>query len=130
MSVVHFSSLVALASLSGFHLILTPIMFDAWSARVVWYIGIDLAVAAIIALNVVVARIRPIADPTSWRICHTINGANLVFVAIYAIVVPDPGTAAAAIVDVALFIGAFLTRARLARSETASLKAPNMPIRH
>lgn len=113
MSILHFSALVALACLSAFHLLLAPVMFDAWEPKVVWYVAVDFAVIAVISVNVIVARVPVSDDPTPWRLCHVVNAVNFGYALLYAIVVPDPGTVVAAFVDAALFAGAMVTQRRL-----------------
>jgi hypothetical protein len=113
MNVVHFSALIALACLSLFHAILAPVIFDELAPRVVWYLGVDFGVAGVLAVNVIVARLPPSGDVVPWRICHALNMINLAYALFYVAVVPDPGTAIAAIVDVAVLVGGVLTQRRL-----------------
>jgi hypothetical protein len=104
MNYVHLAALIALGCLSVFHAMLAIVMFDEITFRVVWYLGVDLGVAAVIAVNALALRQTGAGDPTSWAICHGVNTLNLAYAAFYYFVVPDPGTALAFGVDIALLI--------------------------
>ncbi|MBM3514473.1 MAG: hypothetical protein FJX59_12295 [Alphaproteobacteria bacterium] len=108
MNVLHFSALIALACISTFHAILVFVMFDEVTFRVVWYLGMDMGVAAGIAVNVLAARGGRATDPISWRICHGVNLLLLAFGIFYLVVVPGPGPA------LAVVAGAILTQRKYA----------------
>lgn len=110
MNVLHLSAMIALACFCTFHAILAFVMFDEITSRVVWYLGMDVSGAAVIAVNVLAIRGGPANDAISWRVCHGINLLALAYGTFFLIVVPDPATALGVVVELALIVGAVMTQ--------------------
>ena len=67
------------------HVALTPVFFDEFTMRVMWYVAQGLMGIVVGFLNIAAAR-TDWRDPVTARLCHLANGLCLLFVGLYSVV--------------------------------------------
>jgi hypothetical protein len=97
------------------HIVLTPVWFDEFVMRVMWYIAQGLMAILVGFVNIMAARNRW-HDPVTVRLCHTANLLGLGFVVIYSFVDPAPPSYAAIAILVGVVIGALSSTRHAARN--------------
>lgn len=109
MNIVHAISLVTAVCMGVFHLILSVVMFQELTSRVVWYIGVDVGTVAILALNFIATRTSNSGDRLPWKITHAVNVLCLFYTLFNFYVVRDPGKAFAILVYIGILTGGILS---------------------
>ena len=78
--------LTALVILLGVvHVAMTPVFFDEFAERVMWFVAQGLMGIVVGFLNIAAAR-AAWRDPVTTRLCHLANGLSLVFIGLYTVV--------------------------------------------
>jgi len=109
MNIVHGISLVAAVCMGVFHLILSVVMFQQLTPRVVWYIGVDVGTVAILALNFIATRTSDSGDRLPWKITHAVNVLCVIYTLFNFYVIRDYGNVFAILVYIGILIGGFLS---------------------
>lgn len=102
MARIHTTAAALVVLFGALHIALTPVFFEEFAMRVMWYVAQGLLGIVMGFLNLATAR-TGWSDRTSALLCHTANGLGVLFVCLYATVDPTPPSYVAILLFLALF---------------------------
>lgn len=111
MRTVHQVSTALIILLGVVHVVLTPVWFDEFVMRVMWYVAQGLMAILVGFVNIIAVRNRW-QDTITVRLCHTANLLGLTFAVVYSFVDPTLPSYAAIMIFLGLVVAGLATSRR------------------